>query len=90
MLDVSDLVRHPLTVPHLVTRLQGLPLVPVPTELVVRDPHGQIGPGHLDELTTRLDCPVGWVYLSPDVRDRADRVELAVSKAAGCWGVRHG
>jgi hypothetical protein len=87
--DLSSLLAQPIHVSRLVDSLNSLPPLPQPAEMVVRHPHGQLAAAHLDELTTRLDCDVGWLYSQPGT-PAWDACEVAVAQAVGCWGLRAG
>lgn len=88
-LELSSLLHQPTTASRLVSQLQLLPPIPRPSELLVRDPHEQLAAGYLDELTTRLDCEVGWIYATPGSRTWL-AAEVAIAQACGSWGLRAG
>lgn len=86
-LDLSTLLARQTTVASLVNSLNSLPPLPQPAELVVRAPHAHLAAAHLDELTTRLDCEIGWLY-ADKASPAWDPCEVAVTQACGLWGLR--
>lgn len=75
------------SVKELTARVDNLPMVPSPEEILVVDPAAKaLQDNLLDEVLGRLDASVGWIYTSdPDVYDRAVRV---VSRCYTRWAVR--
>lgn len=74
-------------VKELVRRMDSLPLMPRPAELLVFEPAAKaLTEGLLDELFGRLDPDSAWIYTSDSATfDKAERV---VARAIPGWGVR--
>lgn len=87
--DISALLSKASTAALVVDAVNKLPFVPSPTELVAIDPHPQtISAAILDELATRLDAGVGWLYVERGSK-AAQVAEREVSRASTPWGMRY-
>lgn len=84
--DVSSLIDKPRTTDQVIKLIQDLPFIPAATEVIAIDPDIKvISATILDEIHTRLDAGMGWIYTSKDNVGVALR---EIAKAATYWGVR--
>jgi hypothetical protein len=87
--DASELFAHARSISSVIESISLLPFVPPPAELVVVNPHPtQISAALLDEVSTRLDPGVSWLYVEHGSKE-AIVAEREVAKANTPWGVRY-
>ena len=84
--DVSKLMDQPRTANQVIKLIQDLPYIVPATEVVAIKPDAKVLDATvLDEVHTRLDAGVGWLYVSDENLDLATR---EIAKAGTHWGVR--
>ena len=87
-LDASALFSAPVGAADLVNAINVLPFLPQAAEVVLKAPHAQaIGAALFDELHTRLDVGIGWVYLDRDSPAWAE-AEREIARCVTAWGLR--
>ncbi len=84
--DVSKLMDQPRTATHVIKLIQELPFLPAATEVIAIKPDPKvIDAAVLDEVHTRLDAGIGWLYVEDEHVALATR---EIAKAATHWGIR--
>ena len=87
-LDASPLFASGVEAAGLVQAINALPFLPQPAEVVVTNAHEQsISHTLLDELATRLDPGVCWLYLDP-TSQAWSVAEREIARCVTPWGLR--
>lgn len=86
--DASSLFASGIEAPALVDAINVLPFLPEPAEVVLKGAHEQaISHVLLDELATRLDPGISWLYLDPQTK-AWETAKREVARCATPWGLR--
>ena len=87
-IDASPLFATGVDAATLVHNINALSFLPQPAELVIKNAHAQsIAHVLLDEIATRLDPGVCWLYLDP-TSQAWDTAEREIARCTTPWGLR--